>query len=579
MRNPAPELDALTGTLAGVLGFDDAAGLADDALLETTGALERLGRWLSAAQVAVAGEIDDRSRRELGTEGLSARRGCRNSTELLERITLASGETISRRLKVGRATRVRTTLTGGRLPAPYPNVAEALGVGAIGIDSAHAIIRGLSSVAAVVDACSIQAAEYELVAAATGTSPESPIPCTADETRMQTDVWKVRLDQDGRIPIEERAMRMRSLSLGRERDGLVWLRGALVPDVAAKFLTLVDAYTSPRTAPAFLTEEELAVHNLEHDPRTRDQQRHDIFAGIVDIAARSAEAPSMGGAAPVVMVSVRREDLDADRGVGHIDGLDTPVSMRVIKHYTCAGGTQRVVLDNTGRIIELGTPERCFTAQQRRAIALRDGGCSVPGCHIPASWCELPHVAPAETGGPTHTDNGLMLCWFHHRSLDTSGWQFRMINGAPQVKAPPWLDGEQRWRPTVGSRTRRRDALEEGSHLTAIRASARDDGCMKVELLHIVECPNWEEAGVRLRAALDAMGQPAVDIDYELLQTPDDAARRPFAGSPTILIDGEDPFPSGGPLTVLACRVYRTETGLAGAPTVEQLTAALRERL
>lgn len=102
---------------------------------------------------------------------------------------------------------------------------------------------------------------------------------------------------------------------------------------------------------------------------------------------------------------------------------------------------------------------------------------------------------------------------------------------------------------------------------------------MKVELLHIVECPNWEEAGVRLRTALDAMGQSAVDIDYELLQTPDEAARRPFAGSPTILIDGEDPFPSGGPISVLACRVYRTETGLAGAPTVEQLTAALRERL
>ncbi len=102
---------------------------------------------------------------------------------------------------------------------------------------------------------------------------------------------------------------------------------------------------------------------------------------------------------------------------------------------------------------------------------------------------------------------------------------------------------------------------------------------MKVELLHIVECPNWEETGVRLRAALDAVGQSTVDIDYELLQTPEEAARRPFAGSPTILIDGEGPFPSGGPISVLACRVYQTGTGPAGAPTTEQLTQALRERL
>lgn len=461
MRNPAPELDALTGTLAGVVGFDDAAGLSDDALLETAGALERVGRWLSAAQVAVAGEIDDRSRRELGTEGLSARRGCRNSHELLERITLASSESVSRRLKVGRATRVRTTLTGERLPASFPSVAEAMGFGAIGIDTAHTIVRGLDSVAAVVDVSSIQAAEYELVAAATGTSPESPMPCTADEIRMQTEVWKIRLDQDGRIPIEERALRMRSFSLGRERDGLIPVRGALIPDVAAKFIALVDAYLSPRTAPAFLTEEELVAHDLEHDPRSRDQQRHDIFAGIVDIAARSAETPTLGGAAPVVMVSVRESDLESGRGVGHIEGLEAPISMRIVKQYTCTGGTQRVVLDDAGRIIELGSPERCFTAQQRRAIALRDGGCSVPGCRIPAAWCEIHHVDPAENDGPTHTDNGLLLCWFHHRTLETSGWEFRMTRGVPEVKAPPWLDATGRWRPTTGSRVRRLDAIDK----------------------------------------------------------------------------------------------------------------------
>lgn len=461
MQNPASVISELTSSLADVLGFGDATGLTDDALLETTGALERLGRWLGAAQVAIAAEVDDRSRRELGAEGLAARWGSRNSAELLERITRASSESVSKRLKVGRATRTRVSLVGEQLPASFPNVAEALAAGDLGFDSAHTIIRGLSSVAAIVDVCSIQAAEYELVAAATGTSPESPMPCAADETRVQTDAWKVLLDQDGRIPIEERALRMRSLSLGRERDGLVWVRGALIPDVAAKFSALVDAYTSPRTAPAFLDEEELAAHNLEHDPRTRDQQRHDIFAGILDIAARSAEVPTMGGAAPVVMVSVRESDVDSGHGVGHIEGLETPVSMRVVKQYTCAGGTQRVVIGENGRIIELGSPQRCFTPQQRRAIALRDGECSVPGCHVPAAWGEIHHVDPAENGGATHTDNGILLCWFHHRTLDTSGWRFRMVGGSPQVKAPRWLDGEQRWRPTTGSRTRRLDALEK----------------------------------------------------------------------------------------------------------------------
>ena len=218
---------------------------------------------------------------------------------------------------------------------------------------------------------------------------------------------------------------------------------------------------SPRTAPAFLGEEELAAHNLEHDPRTRDQQRHDIFAGILDTAARAAETPSMGGAAPVVMVSVRQTDLESGRGVGFIDGLETPVSLRTVKQYTCNGGTQRVVLTDDGRIIQLGSPQRCFTPQQRRAIGLRDGECCVPGCHIPAAWCEIHHVDPAENDGPTHTDNGLLLCWFHHRTLESSGWEFRMIRGAPQVRAPRWLDNSRSWRPTTGSRTRRLDSAEK----------------------------------------------------------------------------------------------------------------------
>lgn len=362
---------------------------------------------------------------------------------------------------MGRNTRTRYSLVGEQLPAPYPHVAGALASGVLGLDSAHTIIRGLTSVAPVVDAASIQVAEFELVAAATGTAPESPFPCTADDTRMQTDVWKVRLDQDGRLPVEERALRMRSFSLGRERDGLVPVRGAIAPDVAAKFIALTDAYMSPRTAPAFLNKEELAAHDLEHDPRTRDQQRHDIFAGIVDIAARSAETPTMGGAAPVVMVNVRQRDLETGHGVGYIDGIEAPVSMRAITQYTCNGGTQNVVFAEDGRIIELGAAARCFTPQQRRAIALRDGECNVPGCHIPAAWCEIHHVDPAENDGPTHTDNGILLCWFHHRTLETSGWQFRMTRGVPEVKAPRWLDPTQKWRPTAGSRIRQQDTIEK----------------------------------------------------------------------------------------------------------------------
>jgi hypothetical protein len=103
-----------------------------------------------------------------------------------------------------------------------------------------------------------------------------------------------------------------------------------------------------------------------------------------------------------------------------------------------------------------------------------------------------------------------------------------------------------------------------------------DNWRMRVEILHIDDCPNWEEAGGRVRSALEEAGKVGVDIAFRLLNTSEEAASVPFAGSPTILVDGKDLFDTDGRTSALACRVYFTPTGLAGLPTVEQLVEALK---
>lgn len=47
-----------------------------------------------------------------------------------------------------------------------------------------------------------------------------------------------------------------------------------------------------------------------------------------------------------------------------------------------------------------------------------------------------------------------------------------------------------------------------------------------------------------------------------------------FSGSPTILVDGQDPFADQDAPIGLACRLYATEEGLQGAPTIAQLRGA-----
>jgi hypothetical protein len=138
--------------------------------------------------------------------------------------------------------------------------------------------------------------------------------------------------------------------------------------------------------------------------------------------------------------------LETGTGAGWIDGVQNPVSIDTVKQFICTGGIQKVLFDRDGKIIALGSPERVFTPQQRRAITLRDGGCVIPGCQIPAGWCEIHHVQEHARGGPTHTDNGVLFCWFHHHTIDTSGWHIRMTGGVPYVRPPAWIDPDRQWR-------------------------------------------------------------------------------------------------------------------------------------
>jgi hypothetical protein len=312
------------------------------------------------------------------------------------------------------------------------------------------------------------AADSVLAAEARGEGPDAAPPACADLLRLQALVWSAALDQDGAEPREDRALRVRGITLGTPRDGVVPIRGALLPEVAAQFRRICDATQSPRVDGSGSvrfragTQADGEVPDAEFasdDSRTWAQKQHDALATALFAAASSGMLPTIGGAAPTLVVSVRAQDLLAGTGWAHVDGVDEPLSTGAALHAGCAGVIQRVLLDGSGRILRLGTEERVFNRHQRRAIALRDGGCLIPGCGVPASWCEMHHVIAHARGGPTHTGNGFLLCWFHHRFLDKVGWLIRMNRGVPEVKAPPWLDSSGRWRAVTKSRTRLLDLL------------------------------------------------------------------------------------------------------------------------
>jgi len=96
---------------------------------------------------------------------------------------------------------------------------------------------------------------------------------------------------------------------------------------------------------------------------------------------------------------------------------------------------------------------------------------------------------------------------------------------------------------------------------------------MDIALLYFDDCPNWKIADERLAAI--AAERPDLTVPRHLVETLEEAERVGFHGSPSILVDGVDVFAEPDAGVGLSCRVYRTPDGPAGAPTVEQLRAAL----
>lgn len=98
---------------------------------------------------------------------------------------------------------------------------------------------------------------------------------------------------------------------------------------------------------------------------------------------------------------------------------------------------------------------------------------------------------------------------------------------------------------------------------------------MRLELLHIDECPNTVKAYERLQEALSIVGRGEVEVHLRVLKSAAEIENSGFAGSPTITLNGTDIFPTGASASELACRIYMTPDGFAGLPTVDQLAEAL----
>ncbi|WP_341956381.1 DUF222 domain-containing protein [Microbacterium sp. LWH13-1.2] len=500
MNSTVELLDRVIADLDTVLSDDALAGLSDAdrvTVLQGAGAVFRRAEAVIVETVAT-GDAGD----------FPHSVGCRGVNELLQRTVRVDVRGASRVDTVVDLVRRPVSLAGERMPARWSELRLALLDGVVGVAGFLAATGPIERVWDRLSVDQRLAADVALAGCARGHGVDTgveegesgPAPTAQDLKALAEDLASM-FDPDGEEPKDEDSRRRRGITIGRLTDGVHAIRGYLTPDVAAQLQLIMDAILNPKGDGPPMPGVHFAPSDgdgdgddadagagagagagaragagadpFNSDPRcvlddrTASQKRHDALAMVFAIAARHRDMPTLGGSSPVLVVTVDAKDLAAhgshaagaafgnaasgtggaggNNGWATIPGSGAHIPVPVAAHVACAGTIQRVLMDE-GRIIGITTTDRVFTVHQRRAIIARDKECLIPGCHVPASWCEIHHVTEHARGGPTHTDNGVPLCWWHHRSLGSSGWEIRMDDGLPQVRGPRWWDPDQRWR-------------------------------------------------------------------------------------------------------------------------------------
>ncbi|MFJ4014404.1 alkylmercury lyase [Streptomyces sp. NPDC090026] len=95
----------------------------------------------------------------------------------------------------------------------------------------------------------------------------------------------------------------------------------------------------------------------------------------------------------------------------------------------------------------------------------------------------------------------------------------------------------------------------------------------RITVLTVPDCPNAPLLRERIAQALEGRTAP---VEWIEVTDADAATRQRMTGSPTVLLDGIDPFAHDGAEPSLSCRLYRHADGTTdGAPAVADLRRAL----
>ncbi|AEV71680.1 protein of unknown function DUF222 [Mycolicibacterium rhodesiae NBB3] len=362
--------------------------------------------------------------------------GAKNWRQVLAIRWRISATEASRRLTEAEVLGPRRALTGEPLEPLLTATAAAQAAGSINGEHVDKIRDAMSRLPGFVDTASREQIERDLVRLAAGVGPK--------ELKDQADRLIFLLDQDGPEPDDTERARRRGVSKGPQgRDKMTPITGHLTPEAWAIYEAIFAKWAAPGMCnpdddnPCISGTPTQA--QIDNDHRTLAQRQHDALIAVGRSVLESGELGQHNGLPTSIIIRTTLQDLESRAGVGTTGG-GTIIPIKDVIRMAAHAHHYLAVFDGaTGSALDLFRARRVASPAQRIMLIARDGGCTKPGCTVPAYGSQVHHAAcDWADDGQTNIDDLALACGPDNRMVGPNGWTTR-INADNDVE---WIPPE-----------------------------------------------------------------------------------------------------------------------------------------
>jgi hypothetical protein len=427
--------EAVRATVAALrAAHDELAALPIDALTkpELIGALDELE--------TLACQLPTQSHRMLArlqTETTAKEMGAKSWRDVLAIRWRISTSEAGRRLDEAAQLGPRRTLTGEPLEPALPCTAVAQAHGLINREHVTVVREAMRRIPPAVDTLTREQIEADLVRTAIGVGPK--------ELKDNADRTLFLLDQDGPEPDDTERARRRGVWKGPQgSDKMIPFKGNLSPEAWAIYEAIFAKWAAPGMCNP--DDEHPCVsgtpsqEQIDNDQRSLAQRQHDALVAVGRSVLESGELGQHNGLPTSIIIRTTLQDLESRAGVG-VTGGGTIIPISDVIRLAAHSNHWLAVFDkSTGSALDLFRARRVASPSQRIMLIARDGGCTKPGCTVPAYGSQVHHAARDwADDGQTNVDELGLACGPDNRMVGPDGWTTR-INERNDVEWIPPAD-------------------------------------------------------------------------------------------------------------------------------------------